>query len=697
MPRDRQAVDLDVNDPQLAWIAAINGQTPEQYIESQAGYQAQQDATDAFDTQRLADLEQYWRDNPPSTSDTGTEFLIENPRTPEEIRRANEAVTNRLLGREYKSYADVADAYQESTDRADASLDPARTALREGAARDSAGRAQNVQNLDSAFNQATQANAGLFQGMQQSAGRANAQDAATIGQLGQTFARNDAADQSTLGQLQSRYDSYGQLSAGAYQGDAASNPEDIARQMQSYDTLGGWASGANDISSDAGLVGQQQDVYGGFMDYASGANDISSDAGLVGMQQGVYDDYGQFASGAMDLQSQAATATADAEALAAQKEALGEFRERMDPKLTDAERFLYMQSRLSQEQSQRAARDANYRELERRGMGGSTMALSNLNASSAEASNTRALQDLGANAKAVDRAEKALVNYGNMSSTIADQSFQRDFSTKSAADAMAVNNNKQRLAGIAGQGQMATEMRNADDEMRQFNSTQRMQGLQGAGTMATEMRNADDRMRSGNADRRLQGAVQQGQMATEMRNAGDALNMFNKEQQGIHQRHVDDYAAQQQRDAWTRDEGMADARFRTTENSDRRADSFAGRQLTATENQWGRDARTTETGVQMNRDYLTGYDNLVGRDNEARRDDAADRRGNAEFDLGTARLRAEGEGRAIDTRTRQLESDAEDRRAREASTEAQRAAARQREHENSFEQQGILGYIGLDL
>jgi hypothetical protein len=356
-----------------------------------------------------------------------------------------------------------------------------------------------------------------------------------------------------------------------------------------------------------------------------------------------------------------------------------------------------MQSRLSQEQSQRAARDANYRELERRGMGGSTMALSNLNASSAEASNTRALQDLGANAKAVDRAEKALVNYGNLSSTIRQQSFSEDYATKSAADSMAINNNKQRLAGIAGQGQMATEMRNADDEMRQFNSTQRMEGLKGAGTMANSMRQSDDAMRMGNADRRLQGTIQQGNMATDMRNANDAITMFNSEQTNIQARHRDDFNATQQRDAWGRDMGMADAEFRRTEADDRRTGVRTDAGIRTTENQWNRDARTAETGVTMNRDYLEGVDRGVGRQNEALRDDATDRRGNAEFDLGSSRLRADMEGRAIDSREKQLESDAEDRRARGAATEAQKRDALQREHENSFEQQGFLGYLGIDL
>lgn len=682
-------------DPQLEFIAAINGMSPEEYVASQQGFQERQAADNAFQAQRRAGLEDYWASHPPSTSNTGTEFLIENPRTPQEIEAANRSVTNRLQGREYGSYADVADAYQANADQTQQTLAGTRGTLQSGATQDAATRAASVGNLNTAFNNATEGNRQIMQQRGAATSGANSQSAANIAALSGAYQQSGARDAATVGALQDRYDDYGILQGSGPYTNISSDAGLVAQQQASYDAFGNWAAGGGDISSDPGLVGQQQDVYGGLMGFANGENDISSDPGLVAMQQGVYDDYGQFASGAMDLTSQAAGATADAEALAAQKEALGEFRERMDPKQTDAERFLYMQSRLAQEQSQRAARDANYRELERRGMGGSTMALSNLNASSAEASNTRALQDLGANAKAIDRAEKALVNYGNMSSTIADQSFQRDFATRSAADAMAVNNNKQRLAGIQGQGQMATEMRNADDDIKKFNSSQRLTGLQSAGVVAGQMRDADDRIRMSNQEMRMRGTEGQAQQANAMRTADDAMRTFNKEQEMIQTRHMDDFAAQQQRDAWTRDTGMADARFRQTEADDRRSDSLAGRSETATQNSWGRSNADFNAGQDANRDYLEGYDRVVGRSNESLRDNATDRRGNAEFDLGSERLRQEGTNKAIDTRTAQLQSDAEDRRAREAETSAQRRQADQQEFDSSFSQVGLLGYLGL--
>jgi len=742
-------------DPMVEWLAAINGVTPQEYLDNQAAENARLAAEDA--TARRSNAETRARGGDLSAFDDIREL----------DRAADEGRWNSFMGEQAQQGQGFYDA-----------LTPHAQGFNNAIGANQGVRNTALTNQTNAFNQATGSNRAQLTGLRGSAQNANTQNNALISGLGQQYQQNNAADQGTLGRLTGVANSMGMLSPEAYHQNISSNPADVARQQASYDQLGGWASGANsissdaglvgqqqgvvsqfgnwasgandiysdaglvgqqqgvvdqfgnwasganDVSSDAGLVGQQQDVYGGFMDYASGANAISSDAGLVGMQQGVFDDYGQFASGGMDLESEAATAQADAEALAAQKEALGEFRERMDPRQTDAERFMYMQSRLAQEQSQRAARDANYRELERRGMGGSTMALSNLNASSAEASNTRALQDLGANAKAVDRAEKALVNYGNMSSTIADQSFERDFATKSAADKMAITNNQQRLAGIQGQGQMSTEMRRADDEMRQFNSAQQMQGLQGAGQMANTMRGQDDAMRNANADRRLtgtqgqgqmlnsmrasddamrmgnrdarlagtqgmgsmlntmrgqddamrmgnrdamlQGAIQQGNMATDMRTANDAISMFNSEQTNVQARHRDDFNAGQQRDMWEREAGLADAGFRTTENSDRRADSYTGRAQHGIDMGFERDDRVAGRTIESNRDFVEGYDRLTGRTNEGLRDEGVDRGRAGEFALGQTGVAQTAQAGINDTQREILRGKSEDRRADEA-------------------------------
>lgn len=645
---------------ELDFWADLNGQDPETYVRTQRDINTSNGKQAATDKLNNA-IRRYESTRPGDP---------ENAQAKADIDAAYAEQQGYQATQNYQPYNDLAYDQRDQSQAAVDALHPYTQAIGQQRQANATNASQWQGAQSQAFNNVTNSNNGWVNSVASAQGAADSASDAAMGRYGSALdsANNTAA--SGYGALQDAYGNYGILQANPYQGDAQSNAADVARQQASYDTLGGWASGANNISSDAGLVGQQQDIYGQFNDWASGGHDISSDPGLVGMQQGVYDDYGQFASGAMDLESQAATAAADPEAVAAQKEALGEFRDRMDPKLTDSERFLYMQSRLAQEQSQRAVRDANYRELERRGMGGSTMALSNLNASSAEASNTRALQDLGANAKAVDRAEKALVNYGNMSSTMREQSFSEDFATKSAADRMAVNNNQQRLAGIAGQGQMATAMRNADDDIKKFNSTQQMQGLQGAGMMANTMRGQDDAMRQGNANRQLAGAQSQGEMATSMRNAGDAMNMFNKEQQGIQLRHEDDFNAGQQRDAWTRDAGMFDASQSYANGLAGREGDYAKTGITAADQKFERAASTAGTAMTANRDYTQGFDNLAEGARTDRRDAMTGLGAESDAAYREQDLAQRGNADVNATRRNIIDQQGEDRRAGEASASA---------------------------
>lgn len=618
--------ELSIDDPQLAYIAAINGMTPREYVRAQRDYDQQK----AVDDAKAAEARNWYE---------GATGAIQQG----DIWGANQAgldaagrpVADAEAARRYTPYDDLAVDIGDNAFATQQRLDPYQQQANDAYTQNRATRATNLNNQTSAFNQATAGNAALFQQQQRNTLAQNTADQSTLASMRDAYGQSNALDAGNVSQLNSTLGGMSQLQAQAFDPTVASNPQYVGMQQAAYDDFGGWASGAHDISSDPGLVA---------------------------MQQGVYDDYGQFASGAMDLESQAALAQADPEALAAQKEALGEFRERMDPKLTDAERFLYMQSRLAQEQSQRAVRDANYRELERRGMGGSTMALSNLNASSAEAANTRALQDLGANAKAVDRAEKALVNYGNLSSTIADQSFERDFSTKSAADRMAINNNQQRLAGIAGQGQMANSMRTADDAIRIQNQSMQMKGTEGQANMATNMRNADD-----------------------------AINMFNSEQKGIQSRHVDDYNAQQQRDAMTRAGMISDAGFKQTEGMDRRTANSTSNALTASQNQWARGAEDTRTGQSMNRDYLDGYDQITGRSNEAMRDAGTDLGRSTSTALERERLAQDAYGQQTNIRGKIIDNQQEDRRAAEAEAAARRQQDDQQRYEDNS--RSALDYI----
>lgn len=609
---------------------------------------------------------------------------------------------------------------------------------------DAATRNALLQNQGTAFNNATAGNAAAYQGMNAARGQIDSNSNAILGNYYGQLGQANALGQGSLDYLNGLNGQMQQLQAGGYGADVTSDPTYVGMQLGSYNNFGNWASGANnvssdaglvgqqqgvansfggwaagdnDISSDAGLVGQQQGVFGAYGDWASGMNDVNSDAALVGQQQNVLDSYGDWSSGNYDLASEAAGATADAEALAAQKEAMGKFRERSDPKLTDAERFLYEQNRRMQEQTMRGNRDANMRELQRQGMSGSTMQLSNLNAASSEAANMRQLGDLGANAAAIQRADRNLGNYANLSSTVADQSFGRDFATRSAADKMAVQNNQQRFSGLQGEGQMATTMRNADDNLRMNNQgmrfaglqgqgTQantmrsqddairsqnqgmRMTGLQGQGTMVSNMRQSDDAMRNANSNRMLSAAGMQGDMATSMRSADDALRTFNKSQSMTQQRFQDSFRADQQAQAWGRGVDTSNAGFRQSENLARNATTGWQAGNDTLNGQWGRYADQTNTGVTMNRDYMTGANAITNSGMEATRDNRNSQAQDAQFALGTEGIRQGVMNNANGVRLGGINSDMEDRRTAAALTQAEKDQAAQREADKK---KGLLG------
>jgi len=636
-------------------------------------------------------------------------------------------------------YNQWADYFQQQGNASlDANVTPYQTALNTGLQQDAATRNAILGNYGTALNSATQSNAGMLAGMDQSRQNIDASGNQLLGNYwGQLGQANNLATGS-LSQLQGLAGQMRTLTAGGYGADVTSDPAYVGMQMGAYNNFGnwasgannissdaglvgqqqgvanqfgGWASGANDISSDPGLVGMQQGVFGAYGDWASGANDVSSDAALVGQQQNVLDSYGDWSSGQYDLSSDAALATADADSLAAQKDALSQFKERSDPKLTDAERFLYLQNRLQQEQTMRGVRDANMRELQRQGMSGSTMALSNLNSSSQEAANMRQLGDLGANAKAIDRADKNLGNYANLSSTIADQSFGRDFATRSAADRMAVQNNMQRFSGLQGEGQMATAMRSADDNLRVNNQQARFQGLQGQGVqantmrsqddairgqnqsmrfaglnsqgqMVSNMRSADDAMRTGNANRMLTAAGMQGDMATSMRTADDALRTFNKSQSLQQQRFQDSYAADQQAQAWGRGTDLANAGMRASEGLARNATTGWEAGNTTLNNQWDRYATQTQAGMTANRDYMTGVGQQSALGMDATRDNRAGLAQSAQFALGTEGIRQGNMASSNAVRMQGLSEAQEDVRAQQARDAAEAQAKREEKQAN---------------
>jgi hypothetical protein len=455
-----------------------------------------------------------------------------------------------------------------------------------------------ISGMSSAFHQSAGLDASNVSGLGSSLGNANYLDTQNMAELGSALGQSNALGAQSLGQLQSLNGSMRQLTAQGYGADVASDPQDVARQ---------------------------EAAYGAF---------------------------GDFANGAYDYTSQAAQAYADPESIAAQKSALGQLKEQSTPKLTDAERYLYMQARLQQEQSNRANRDANLRELQRSGMSGSTMALSNLNASSQEANNTRALSDLGANAEAIKRASAALVNYGNLASTISGQSFQQAYGRGQAADTASQFNTNTKLQGTIGQGNMATQMRSADDALAEFNKAQSLQQQRFVDQYAADQQNAAWGRGVDVSNAGFNQANLVGRNAAVKSNAG----------------------FQQTQNLSNNAKTLSDAQFTQSGDLSRNATNLGNAQLTNVGQQRNSASDLARTGAQMNSDWLTGTQNLGNQQLTGLRDNTS-----ALGAMGDALYRQTGIQQTGDTQRnaltqKSLDNQMEDTRAAQAEQAAKEAA-----------------------
>jgi len=174
------------------------------------------------------------------------------------------------------------------------------------------------------------------------------------------------------------------------------------------------------------------DGYGSLVAASNGANNINF-AGLDGVSdlkrayQGSQDVNFAGLKGASDLEAAYRGAQdvhvgqEDPEAYAAMQDALGQYKSLTDPRVTDAERFLYEQARQNQERDERANRSAVLTSQRMRGLGGGASELADAAIGGAQVSRNRLLSDLGANAQAINRAQESLQGYAGLSSTMSAQ------------------------------------------------------------------------------------------------------------------------------------------------------------------------------------------------------------------------------------------------------------------------------------
>lgn len=426
------------------------------------------------------------------------------------------------------------------------------------------------------------------------------------------------------GQLQASTQWAGDLSsqaAGAY-----ADPNSIAAQNGALSGLQGFGNGSGDVLSQGAqahadaLDLQRQDMaYGNLAAVGNGSlNNTSIAAGAHADQQDLANQYSglqDFLStswGSKDVQQDRGAQ------YVAQYDALNQLKGLTNPENTAQERFLYEQQRAQEEQDQKASRGANLTNLRQRGMSGSGMELANAQLSNQENSQNRLLGDLGTQAGAVNRSMDALKSYGALGAQLQDQ-----------VDAITTGNMDRRFAGTQGYNAQAAAMRNASfdesfrtgqatDAMNSDNSHLQLAGTTSAAGMATDMRNAsfDESFKRGvqgdtvagqNSDRRLSATNMSGQLASDMRDssfneafsrgsAADQTAQYNRTQSLATSQFRDNYAANQQNDAWARQQD-------TTASGQKSLDNYNTNSKQAFDTRQGTNATTSgrDIGVQAAR------------------------------------------------------------------------------------------------
>lgn len=301
-------------------------------------------------------------------------------------------------------------------------------------------------------------------------------------------------------------------------------------------------SDPNDVAAQQAALSQAAGIAGGDLNYDAAT--YQSNAADVARQQGSFNDLQGAGYGALDYDSQAAKAFADAgdvknqrAALDAivkeyeqggkdQRELLDLSKSRTGVEQTAQERALYELNRRQAEAQTRSSRDAELENQRARGLRSGGAEIASQARTGQQISQDRVLQDMLANAAAVNRAKDytamaasqagqlraadqgALGLRSNLSTALRNASFDEAYKRGVGADTASANNQSTRLGGLTSAAGVANAMRSASDNV----------GLTNAGFQNQAMANNQQTM--------FGGAQLQGSMANSIRSANDTIRMF---------------------------------------------------------------------------------------------------------------------------------------------------------------------------
>lgn len=503
-------------DPQVEWFAALNGQTPQDYITTLGTGVRPPTPQQAFVNQGLGDIAgQGVGGQIFGAQQTGDQWLGQ--------LGVQTNAANQGLGLIYGDLGGIAAGSQQ--------------------------RAGDI----------AAANQGLSNTGWQSSWGANAADQQTLGQFGNAVGAAGAWDLQNYQNLANAANAPMQMTASPYVGDAQSNAADVARQTQVFGQLQGAANGSLNQTSQAaqayansGDIANQQRAAADLTAAGRGALDVDlsgireldslrNPGSIAGMSDllGVY-------KGSQDVKP----GQLDPEAYAAQVDARNRLKGLSDPTVTAQERLMYELSKRQQEQDEASVRAAEATAAERRGMGGVGTSIARQGVAAQQTGQDRVLRDMAANAGAVNRSLQALQGYGTMSTAMAQQ-----------ANDMGQNNANRRVGALGQYTGVAANAANVLGQIGANNATanmnRRAQAEQAAYAAYANLRaqgfseayargQAADVMANANADRQLGAMGTSAQLASSMRNSGDAMSMFNQGQRQQQSQFADSFTAGRQ-------------------------------------------------------------------------------------------------------------------------------------------------------
>lgn len=557
-------------DPQIEWIAALNGMTAQQWLDSQARTQI---AGQQSNPQSGAIASALW-----------------------DVGNADDAYVAGLGPRTSSYQGQLAGI----------------TSGLNGIASGAQGRAQQLQGI----------NTGLGQQSWASAQTANRDDLAALGSYGTAIGNAGAWDLSNFQTLQQAAAAPMQMNATGYVGDAQSNAADVARQMQVFGQLQGAANGSLDVQSQAARAyANAQDVANqqaaAAMLQRSGAGALNVNLQNIRELDKLRDptqiegmgDLRNIYNGALDMRA----GGLDPVAFKAAHEQLAKLQGLTDPSITAAERAMMEISRRQQEQDEGAVRAALDTQMQRRGSYSSGSAIARSSLSAQQTSQNRMLADMMAQKNAQERAMQALQGAGALSSNLTAQA--NDMAARNQATRAGAMNQYSGISGAAAQtlGQIGAQnaTQNANRQLAaQQAAYQAYAELRAQGFSEEYARGkAADIVAQGNQQTRLGAMNTSAGLSTSMRNASDAMSMFNQGQRQQQQQFSDNYTANRQDAQFGRAVAVNNSANTVGRNyvSDQTGLFNANTGVNAANN--ARNQQSIQTQQGLNNDWMSAYNN----------------------------------------------------------------------------------------